>query len=64
MPKAYIDPDKCQRCSQCPPARICPPKAIFKIDAEETAVVDLELCHGCGDCVAKCETGAVVLRGK
>lgn len=63
MQKAYIDPQKCLRCIECDASRVCPVRAIFRIDAEESAVVEVNMCHGCGDCISKCKGAAVILKG-
>ena len=62
MPKAYIDPQKCQKCANCYAAKACPIKVIFRIDADEPAIVEPNLCHGCGDCIKKCPAYAIILR--
>ena len=62
MTKAFIDPDKCIRCDKCYAARVCPVKAIFYISDEDPKVVEPNICHGCGDCTAKCSVEAVILR--
>jgi MinD superfamily P-loop ATPase len=62
VPRAIIDPQKCLRCKKCLAAKVCPVKAIFRIDEEESAVVEVRLCHGCGDCVIVCKAGAIVLK--
>jgi MinD superfamily P-loop ATPase len=62
MNKAYIDPNKCLRCLKCNAEKSCPVKAIFRIDYEESAVVETGLCHGCGDCVSFCVVDAIELR--
>ncbi|MGD6810693.1 MAG: 4Fe-4S dicluster domain-containing protein [Candidatus Bathyarchaeia archaeon] len=62
MYKAYIDPNKCIRCPTCGAARACPPKAIFRIDTNDPNVVEVALCHGCGDCTSKCPGNAIELK--
>ena len=62
MTKAYIEPSKCIRCSPCQAARVCPIRAIFRLADDESSVVDMAVCHGCGDCVAPCPVHAVVLK--
>jgi MinD superfamily P-loop ATPase len=62
MPRAYIDPGKCQKCAKCRAAVICPVKAIFRIDQEEPAVVETSLCHGCGDCQPECPAKAITIK--
>ncbi|XES76236.1 MAG: 4Fe-4S binding protein [Candidatus Bathyarchaeia archaeon] len=62
MPKAIVNPNKCLRCEKCVAAQACSIKAIFRIDADEAAVVEVRLCHGCGDCVPKCPANAIVLK--
>jgi Pyruvate/2-oxoacid:ferredoxin oxidoreductase delta subunit len=60
--KALIDPNKCSHCKKCAVAKECPIKAVFRISDDESAVVDMGICHGCGLCVAKCPAHAVLLR--
>jgi MinD superfamily P-loop ATPase len=62
MYKAYIDPDKCVRCPNCQAAKVCPPKAIFRIDRDDPNFVETNLCHGCGDCISRCPANAVELK--
>ncbi|HTY74018.1 MAG TPA: 4Fe-4S dicluster domain-containing protein [Candidatus Nanoarchaeia archaeon] len=62
MHKAFISPQDCLRCSKCLAAAACPVKAIFRIDADEIAIVEPNICHGCGDCVPKCFANAITLK--
>lgn len=62
MQKAFIDPEKCLRCSKCHASSVCPVGAIFRIDDEEPSIVDPKFCHGCGDCITKCPSNAVILK--
>lgn len=60
--KAYIDPERCAHCEKCYSAKACPVNAIFCISKEEPYIVETNLCHGCGDCVAKCPANSVELK--
>jgi len=61
--KAIIDPTKCIHCQpRCYVAKECPIKAVFRISDDESAVVDMSLCHGCGVCAKACPAQAVVMR--
>jgi len=62
MIKAGIAYDKCQICSKCVARKSCPTKALFKIDPDEPASIDLKLCHGCGRCVLDCPHGALYVK--
>ena len=62
MQKAFIDPDKCIRCSTCHAISACAVGAIFRIDDEEPSIVDPNLCHGCGDCKPRCPADAVIFK--
>jgi heterodisulfide reductase subunit A len=62
MNKAYIDPSKCSRCKKCNAEKACPVNAIFRIDIEESAIVEPNICHGCGDCVFQCVSHAISLK--
>ncbi|MGA3112547.1 MAG: 4Fe-4S dicluster domain-containing protein [Candidatus Bathyarchaeia archaeon] len=62
MHKAFIDPEKCGHCVECEAAKICPYKAINRIDSNEPSVVDATYCRGCGDCVAECNFSAIILK--
>ena len=60
--KAIVDANKCSLCKKCYVARECPIKAVFRLGDDEPAFIDMSLCHGCGLCVAKCPSNAVVMR--
>ncbi|MDI6716745.1 MAG: 4Fe-4S binding protein [Actinomycetota bacterium] len=62
MIKAGVNYNKCKICKKCVARRACPTKALFKLDEDEPAVVDLKLCHGCGDCVAACPHKALYIK--
>jgi MinD superfamily P-loop ATPase len=62
MHKAFINPNSCLRCTKCYAQSACAVNAIFRIDAEESAVVEPNLCHGCGDCIVKCPAKAITLK--
>lgn len=57
MPKAYIDPQRCQGCDLC--RQNCKFDAIFK---DTDYWVDDYACEGCGVCETLCPEGAVSLR--
>lgn len=61
MKVAFVDPEKCIKCTKCAAAVVCPLKIIFRIDVDEPAVVEFG-CHGCGDCIPKCPVNAIVLK--
>jgi MinD superfamily P-loop ATPase len=62
MHKAFIDPEKCGHCVECKAAKACHLKAIIRIDFSEPSVVETTYCRGCGDCMAKCNLAAIVLK--
>ena len=62
MHKAFIDPEKCGHCIECKAAKACSLRAIIQIDLSEPHVVDASYCRGCGDCMAKCNSAAIVLK--
>lgn len=64
MFKAFIDPKKCLRCLECEAAKVCPVNAIFRIDRNDPNFVEARLCHGCGDCIAKCVGEAIEISEK
>lgn len=60
MHKAFIDPEKCGHCTECKAANSCPHKAITRIDSNEPSVVDSTYCRGYGDCIAECNSSAII----
>jgi Pyruvate/2-oxoacid:ferredoxin oxidoreductase delta subunit len=60
--KAIVNPQKCIYCKSCVVAKECPVKAVFRLADDEAAVIDMDLCHGCGLCVSKCPAHAVVVK--
>jgi Pyruvate/2-oxoacid:ferredoxin oxidoreductase delta subunit len=62
MLKALLDYRKCLRCQECSAAKVCPSKAIYKLELEGPAVIEKEYCYGCGDCTEECPAKAVEVR--
>jgi Fe-S-cluster-containing hydrogenase component 2 len=64
--KIEIDANKCSRYKdcfeKCVATNVCLTKAIFKLDLDDPAVVDITLCNGCALCVQKCPVEAVYLK--
>ncbi|OLQ90080.1 hypothetical protein BIY21_13975 [Vibrio ponticus] len=60
--KAKVDyrcnPKLAQYCKSC--SEVCRSKAI-SVQAGEAAMIDNELCSGCGDCLSACEFFAITL---
>jgi Fe-S-cluster-containing hydrogenase component 2 len=61
MRAAEIDFGKCavSGCYNCAAAKVCPTRAIGKLDPDEPAWVDQAACNGCGDCVGACLRSAI-----
>jgi Fe-S-cluster-containing hydrogenase component 2 len=61
MRQAVIDFGKCAaaECAKCGAAKVCPTRAIGKLDTDEPAWLDQSACNGCGDCVGACLHSAV-----
>ncbi|MFQ6048564.1 MAG: DUF362 domain-containing protein [Phycisphaerae bacterium] len=55
--KPSIDPQTCQFCRVC--MLWCPANAISQHPSLDAAVIDSQLCIGCGECLAVCRVGAV-----
>lgn len=62
MKKANVDFNKCQVCSKCEARKACPTKALFKLDEDEPATVDIQLCYGCAKCTMECPHNAIYVR--
>lgn len=62
MHKAFINPEKCLRCSDCKAAKACSIRAIFQIDKTDPAIVNPKFCRGCGDCMSSCLGKAIELK--
>ena len=66
MNKVYIDPNKCDRSVMCQPRRSCPEKAITQeklgLIKRGVAVIDLEKCVACGECIKLCPHGAILMK--
>ncbi len=58
-----IDSAVCLACRRCPGARVCPTKAIRRIDRDEPPFIDVDLCRGCLKCLAACPVRAIVRHG-
>jgi len=67
MLKAVIDFNRCLssiKCQdkKCLAGKVCPTRAFFKLDLEEPAVVEINRCNGCGDCLKECPVKAILIR--
>lgn len=62
MKKNTVDYNKCNKCTKCVARKSCPTKALFKLDIDEPAAVDIQLCYGCGKCVPVCPHDALSVR--
>jgi len=56
-----VTAEKCTACKRC--VQWCPVDAIT-IGPDRVAVVDYELCYGCGECVASCAYSAIATQWK
>ena len=54
--KPEVVAEKCTACKRC--VKACPVAAIV-IGPDRVAVVDYDVCYGCGECVARCSYGAI-----
>jgi heterodisulfide reductase subunit A len=54
---AEVREDLCARCKIC--VGLCPYKAIYCEDEENSATINELLCKGCGICAAACPSGAI-----
>ena len=61
MTKSFIRAEKCIFCADCLAAKACISRAIFRLDAKESAIIDAQFCHGCGMCIEACKGGAIVI---
>ncbi|MDI6812767.1 MAG: 4Fe-4S binding protein [Desulfitobacteriaceae bacterium] len=66
MKIAYVNANQCDRSPMCPSRRSCPSKAMTQEKLgflrRGPAVVNPDLCSGCGTCVKMCPHGAVVMK--
>lgn len=63
MKTAIVNLNKCQvSCSPCLAAKSCSKRAIVRLEPGEPAFIDQSLCHGCGDCLARCPFTAIELK--
>ncbi|KAB2952376.1 4Fe-4S dicluster domain-containing protein [Heliorestis acidaminivorans] len=61
----YIDSNKCDKFKGCPPAKICPTKAIIPVGSVrffwvKDWVIDEEKCINCKKCIEKCPHQAIL----
>lgn len=62
MRLAIVDLQQCLACLKCPAAKMCPTKALFKLDPEDPAAVEASLCNGCGRCLQACPFQAIFIQ--
>lgn len=65
MPKAMLNPDKCQpdQCADgvCAARKDCPTKAIFQEEPLDMPAIDTFRCRGCSKCLTECPMRAFYL---
>ncbi len=61
MLRVLIDPSRCLKCDVCIASEVCPSRAIFRLDPEDPAIIDVKYCHGCGDCLKACPFNAILM---
>jgi len=54
-----VDAEKCTHCYKC--IKWCPASAISVDPATRAAVIDHDICYGCGECVAACNYEAIAI---
>jgi Fe-S-cluster-containing hydrogenase component 2 len=57
-----IDPILCDQQPGCPARRVCPARAIYRVESAGRPgpwAIDPELCTGCGACVRVCPMSAI-----
>jgi len=54
-----VDEAKCTHCYKC--LKWCPVSAIHADPVSKAAVIDHDVCYGCGECVAACNYGAIAI---
>ncbi|MCL2818506.1 MAG: DUF362 domain-containing protein [Actinomycetia bacterium] len=57
--KPEVNAAECSHCYKC--IKWCPAKAITVNPDTRAAVIDHEVCYGCGECVAACNYGAIAI---
>ena len=55
------DPQRCQRCAECPSIAACLASGFRREDQESIPAADPDLCFGCYSCVAACPHRAIDL---
>jgi Pyruvate/2-oxoacid:ferredoxin oxidoreductase delta subunit len=56
-----VDPDRCQRCADCPAEATCPARGFRRADADSVPEVDQDFCFGCYACAGACPHRAIIL---
>ena len=59
MLRAEVNEAACQACAPCLARRVCKIKALMQIDPGEPAMIDVNRCRGCGDCMRACPHAAI-----
>ncbi len=58
----YNIPLQCRQCEDAPCVRVCPSKAIERIDPELPVVITPRRCIGCKLCIVACPFGVIKMR--
>jgi len=57
-------PLQCKHCENAPCIKICPVKAISRVDKYSPVLIDDEVCTGCKKCIPVCPFGAIKMDEK